>query len=168
MPAAEYTVLSKAAVIERANSVRRDNFVSDDASIEVLRLVQKLNGTVNINGGAEETLNVNPDKTFVINLPKNTSSVRDVFTIAHELGHFFLHTNFKREGTAKFNRYGSSRSETEANWFAAELLMPRDRFIEVALESGFDHRMIATHFGVSGAAVRVRMSVLGISDSANA
>ncbi len=51
---------------------------------------------------------------------------RDRFTVAHELGHFFLHTGIPMarahsEVTVKPFRL----SEPQANQFAAELLMPR-------------------------------------------
>ena len=45
-----------------------------------------------INGGS---LVVNEDGSFVINLPPFTSPLRDNFTIAHELGHYF---NSKKQG----------------------------------------------------------------------
>ncbi len=62
------------------------------------------------------------------------STVRQRFTIAHELGHFFLHRAsstvfvdaapifFRDESSSN----GSQREEIEANAFAAELLMPED------------------------------------------
>jgi len=51
---------------------------------------------------------------------------RDRFTVAHELGHYFLHTGIPMaravpEATVKPFRL----SEPQANQFAAELLMPR-------------------------------------------
>ena len=61
------------------------------------------------------------------------SSLRQRFTIAHELGHYFLHDRkslyldkkvFFRDNNSK---NGNSRIEIEANNFAANLLMPKNR-----------------------------------------
>jgi Zn-dependent peptidase ImmA (M78 family) len=55
------------------------------------------------------------------------SPERQLFTIAHELGHFILHKDtsqerFYRRDRFKFN--DEKLPEQEANWFAASLLMP--------------------------------------------
>ena len=54
--------------------------------------------------------------------------VRKVFTLAHELGHHFLHNNNGRQFVDTKNTMSEVRSnpkeETEANSFAAELLVP--------------------------------------------
>ncbi|WPM81138.1 ImmA/IrrE family metallo-endopeptidase [Brucella pseudintermedia] len=51
---------------------------------------------------------------------------RDRFTVAHELGHFFLHTDIPMARAAPSDNIAVFRlSEPQANQFAAELLMPR-------------------------------------------
>lgn len=62
---------------------------------------------------------------FHIVLPRYTSERGDKFTIAHEYGHYLIHSG---GGTRdiKANRGESSIVETEANWFAAGFLMPTD------------------------------------------
>lgn len=56
---------------------------------------------------------------------------RKRFTLAHELGHFILHKN-KGYINCTYNDfldwYGRKEIETEANYFASELLMPSDIF----------------------------------------
>ena len=52
---------------------------------------------------------------------------RQRFTIAHEIGHFVLHPSpqiDKDDGPSQFTMWHNSGEETEANIFAAELLMP--------------------------------------------
>ncbi|MFP5222055.1 MAG: ImmA/IrrE family metallo-endopeptidase [Acidobacteriota bacterium] len=110
-----------------------------------------------------ESLRIEENKTFTIFLSPETSPLRDNFTIAHELGHLLLHTNFKEPGIAQFNRFGSDRAETEANWFAANLLMPREEFIAAAEECGHNPYILAGRFGVSVAAANVRLSALKLS-----
>lgn len=73
---------------------------------------------------------------------------RQRFTIAHELGHYFLHA-CKNDGDDVFidkkvfhrnqsASEGSVRMEIEANRFAAELLMPRAMMKEAVAETGGD------------------------------
>lgn len=59
------------------------------------------------------------------------------FTLAHELGHYFLpnhithlNTNFRCTETDLNNFGQKGNKESEANEFAAELLMPEEAFIE--------------------------------------
>lgn len=59
---------------------------------------------------------------------------RKRFAIAHELGHFEIHADVTQLSSCTSDDmvadYKGSKSEVEANWFAAELLMPRDLFIQ--------------------------------------
>ena len=65
---------------------------------------------------------------FVILVDKAHPSNRQRFTVAHEIGHFALHrSQAEREGGIRddeFYRALSGPLETEANQFAADLLMP--------------------------------------------
>lgn len=67
------------------------------------------------------------------------SSIPDVkkkrFVIAHELGHILLHPQIKQSDNFNLSQfeqmqYRSSPEEMEANYFAAELLMPSHLFTE--------------------------------------
>ncbi|WP_161949177.1 ImmA/IrrE family metallo-endopeptidase [Desulfomicrobium norvegicum] len=123
----------------------------------------EFNGSVEYVEGddREETLRVYPN-SFVIFLPLSSSKARDNFTVAHELGHFFLHTEDKGDEILRFTRRGSNRREWEANWFAAELLMPEREFKKAVLELGCDEIELASKFDVSVAAASVRLSSLGL------
>lgn len=96
---------------------------------------------------------------FDIILPYYTSPRRDCFTVAHELGHYFLHSRQGEIPIVAF-RKGSTRIEWEANWFAASLLMPEEEF-RSELQS---HSLaaVAAKFGVSEDAAKVRSESLGI------
>ena len=81
---------------------------------------------------------------FKILVNQNHSSLRKRFTIAHELGHFFLHREERflniLEESEKNNKpelaffrdknssLGLDSKEIEANKFAAELLIPSEEF----------------------------------------
>jgi len=163
MPAKKDCRLTKSDISRFASEARRKYFTSNNPIIGINNILSLLNGTVKTTrseGG--ETLHIKDDGSFVITIPETTSSVRDAFTIAHELGHYFLHTNLENPGEVAFNRKGSNLEETQANWFAASFLMPEDEFREAASKFNYDQRNIAAHFGVSGAAAGVRMSVLGL------
>lgn len=98
---------------------------------------------------------------FDIFIPQYTSTKRDRFTIAHELGHYFLHSN---QGATPLvaNRNGENkRVEWEANWFAAALLMPSDEF-KTAFNQLCNLESVALLFEVSGQAAKIRAEVLGL------
>ena len=104
---------------------------------------------------------VNGPENFIITLSDTSSELRDNFTIAHEIGHYILHSNLGQR-TATFTRYGSNQLEWEANWFAAALLMPRDKFTSMSTELNNSSIRLAAHFNVSEIAVDVRKKTLGL------
>jgi Zn-dependent peptidase ImmA (M78 family) len=61
----------------------------------------------------------------IILLNSSDPLVRQRFTIAHELGHIQLHTNEMNRKVIVSRKTDAGRLETEANVFAAALLMPR-------------------------------------------
>lgn len=98
---------------------------------------------------------VNGPKDFDIFVSRFTSPLRDRFTIAHELGHYFLHSD---QGQKQIHaaRNGSNPVEWEANWFAAAFLMPAKDFNEAWSQSSGDLESVAAKFLVSTKAVDVR------------
>jgi len=131
------------------------------------KIVEELGGKIKYVKSSDlseknESIDIRPDGKFVIKLPSNTSTKRDRFTIAHELGHYLLHyvyknkTGQKIEGEAFATRYGSDRAEWEANWFAAAFLMPKNEF-KVALQQNRGNLdEVARQFYVSKVATEVR------------
>jgi predicted transcriptional regulator len=104
---------------------------------------------------------VHAKNDFDILLAQYTSPIRDRFTLAHEIGHYFLHSN-QGDVPIVATRRGSTRIEWEANWFAAELLMPKKEFKRIHKELQ-DWPAIAYHFKVSVDAAKVRGLSLGIA-----
>jgi len=86
------------------------------------------------------------------------SPKRSTFTLAHELGHLILHPNEKKNRIDTFNYTTGPESldETEANFFAATLLMPRSKFTQLWSLTG-DISAIADYFGVSVEAAENRL-----------
>lgn len=163
MTTTEPSRLSNAAIEEYAQRVGdAHNAYSDDGRADLTHLVEVLGGKVETRDGSE-SLNVRGTGDFTIFLPHFTSPMRDRFTIAHELGHYFLHYRFaEAAGERSYARGGQNRAETEANVFAAALLMPGQAFGQTWQAHGGDAWRVAGHFGVSPAAARVRAEVLGL------
>lgn len=118
----------------------------------------------------------------VIGVNKKHYRTRQRFTIAHEIGHLMLHSfedlHYDRKGSGGiFKRSaesatGENRDEVEANFFAAELLMPEeliyDKLEDIEISDIFEQnidaaiRAMAKEFNVSTHALSIRMAQLGI------
>lgn len=102
------------------------------------------------------------EKEINISLSNLTGELRNNFTIAHELGHLYLHARNIDQETIEFNRYGSGRLEWEANWFAAAFLMPEEEFKNKDKEFKSDNYELSLYFNVSESAIKIRKKDLGI------
>ena len=87
------------------------------------------------------------------------------FTVAHELGHITLnHGHAFSDPVKNFNRRNLDRKESEANQFAAELLMPMvaiEYYLGEKREYSFER--LSQLFGVSQMAVKIRLQDLGFA-----
>lgn len=99
-------------------------------------------------------------KSIKIKLSNLSSTLRNNFTIAHELGHLFLHSKKIDSNKISFTRYGSNRLEWEANWFAGSFLMPKQIFQEKLKEFNENTFELAHYFNVSESAIKVRKKSL--------
>jgi Zn-dependent peptidase ImmA (M78 family) len=141
--------------------------VSRDLGIMVIEqdLEDQVSGVLVIRGNSG-TIGVN----------KNHHINRQRFTIAHECGHYLLHRTDDPvfiDATPVFFRddisnEGRSLREIAANAFAAELLMPRNKLLEILHErpiDAFDEvalRRVAGMFGVSTQALTIRLTRLDL------
>jgi Zn-dependent peptidase ImmA (M78 family) len=107
----------------------------------------------------------------LIGVNSSESPVRQRFTIAHELGHFFLHPEKDAFVDYRDNKNGVMRTprEKHANMFAAALLMPRKTMLKdfkaLADADGFseeDLPTLARKYEVSEDAMRFRLINLNI------
>ena len=134
-------------------------------------IVQALGGDIEY-GAAEDELDggsiiARDQNDFTIYLSEFTAPIRDRFTIAHELGHLFLHFPKIKAGnpgaimraTRRVDATDDlqKRAEWEANWFAAALLMPASEF---RLTMNKDIEYNAAKFNVSRKAASVRRTSL--------
>ncbi|MCY4304158.1 MAG: ImmA/IrrE family metallo-endopeptidase [Aestuariivita sp.] len=101
---------------------------------------------------------------YAIYVNENHPSVRQRFTIAHEIGHFLLHEHLIGEGLVEdvLWRAGglSNRVETEANRMAARILMPSGLIKEAYGQKIRSIKTLAKEFEVSEDAMSIR--ILGV------
>jgi Zn-dependent peptidase ImmA (M78 family) len=94
----------------------------------------------------------------LIAIQKRQSDGAKSFALAHEFAHYILgHDGEERYliESATFNGSSIMQEEAEANFFAAALLMPRDKFKTLDVPF-FTDEQLAKRFGVTVPAVRVR------------
>lgn len=129
-------------------------------TVKIVSLDAELSGMAFISNG---------ERLIVVNSKHHANRQR--FTIAHELGHHLLHDKDLQKGPHvdkgilrrdAISTAGKLRIEIEANSFAAELLMPKER-IDHLIPAYFDIENeaqiaeIAKKFGVSTAAMTNRI-----------
>lgn len=116
------------------------------------------------------------DNEFTILISIAKSITRQHFTLAHELGHYFLHKDILRQEQGivdndeivdgpnllyRMDTASAQRLEIEANNFAASLIMPTD-LIRRAWDATKDVSACARIFNVSVAAMALRLTKLGL------
>jgi Zn-dependent peptidase ImmA (M78 family) len=134
-----------------------------------LRLDKKADLDHQISGVIERT----DDGSYKISANKEDHYFRRRFTMAHELGHYLYHAHLLGEGVDDNQAYRSSedgpyanpnigkREETEANRFAAMVLMPSDK-VRAEWQRLRDPENLAKKFQVSKQAMEIRLKSLGI------
>ncbi len=135
---------------------------------DLLPYVKRLGGRVEHDAwdtdAGSGSLEVFPGETpaFVIRLPAFTGNFRNRFTIAHELGHYFLHSGGGKKPIL-IRREGSNRVEWEANWFAAAFLLPTKQFTEDWQKYHRSVPHMVHKYQVSDAVVEIRLKSLGLA-----
>ena len=103
-------------------------------------------------------------KLIVIN--KKHPATRQRFTIAHELGHYFLENRPKKCFSHRDDAGRYDKKERDANRFASALLMPEDsvkrEFAEISSSytTSAVISIIASKFNVSSSAAEIRLKNL--------
>lgn len=98
--------------------------------------------------------------SFIITVPKSQPEVRKRFSIAHELGHLFLHMGFmidkeiwEENKNDEYFREDDGELEFQAHEFASALLMPKKEFLDKMASSymgnnKYDMNSVASYFNV--------------------
>jgi len=116
-----------------------------------------------LKGDISGILQKNDDK-WVMRVNKKHPHRRRRYTIAHELGHYFLHRHQESyfEDVIFFRGLEPTRTEWQANEFASEILMPESEFAKAIDDDGITSiEELSDRFKVSSMAIRVRAKQLG-------
>lgn len=156
------------------NQLGIDNEVGD---FDIAEIVTNLGGRIEYFSSPTDFEKVvkEEDSNFVIRINRDNADTRKRFSIAHELGHLFLHMKFSNEERWQAIECGQgykrtpglySVTEEEANEFAAAFLMPKSAFIKIAQDNSdqeyYYPQKIADHFNVSEESARYRGRNLGL------
>lgn len=138
-------------------------------------VVRRLGGKVverdNLSEYSDGFIRKTQDDRFEIVVSEYQPPNRRNFTIAHELGHLFLHMGYLidknrwNQQQETYYRKGNSQEEYEANEFAAALLMPEQRYKQILDKytegNVVDTSKVAQEFNVSVNAASNRGKWLG-------
>lgn len=135
-------------------------------------LVKKLGGSVEEKDVFSDGAVIKDGDAFKILLSPYQDEKRRRFTIAHELGHLFLHMGYltnknlwAQQDENIYHRIGSSEKEYQANEFAAAFLMPQSIYLKKMNENVNGNKVntskIAEYFHVSVEAASNRGKFLG-------
>lgn len=100
---------------------------------------------------------------FAILLNKNDIRTRQRFTLAHELGHFFLHKEILKDDEIHIDTMFRmpDEKEKEVDYFAGALLMNKT-LLEKMYQNNKTIAELAELFDVSVSAMTVRLDILGL------
>ncbi|HEY0150172.1 MAG TPA: ImmA/IrrE family metallo-endopeptidase [Allosphingosinicella sp.] len=113
--------------------------------------------------------------SFSVSVNALESDTRQRFTAAHELAHYLLHRDLMGDGKRMHRHvdtlYGGGEAsgdvifkrshEIEANRIAAQIVMPKS-LVEKKFAETPDPAALAADFGVSKAAMEIRLKTLGL------
>ena len=109
--------------------------------------------------GSDDALIVEQNGRYIIFYDEFAYAPRMIWSIVHEMGHFYLghNLNFKSISPEQYEK-----QEVEANFFAAQLLMPDQIIWEMVDRYNFDitPSFLQQHFAVSNEAARKRIETL--------
>jgi len=133
-----------ASKIEKSvmDTLKLAQYTISECSVDVIDVAKRLgfvvgnavlneedDGFIIVEDGKNEIMGIKTDKLIGVNSNRPLEWKR--FIIAHELGHFVLHfkeKNLKGLYAHREHKRGHSELENEADFFAANLLMPGDIF----------------------------------------
>lgn len=101
---------------------------------------------------------VHGQNNFDVFIAHDTDFDTDQFTVAHEIGHYLLHSKqgqIKIEAAKTISKTDDS-AEHEANWFALAFLTPISK-IKHFQSKGYDSAKIAELFGISENLMNIRL-----------
>ena len=167
-------MVRRTQIQDLAEAIREESGIA--TPVDVFAAVESLGGRLKMVNNTDYEAKIEKEgEGFLITLNEDVSEGRLRFSVAHELGHLFLHMGFlddEKWSTADeytdsvYYRFGHTVEEYEAHEFAGAFLMPETEFIKVASrnekDGTFSVDAIAAHFGVSTKAALTRGRWLGL------
>lgn len=173
--------MKKYDIISRVKDVIRQSEI-DSYPVDVIKLAhdhgfkvyeqylpQNVSGMIMVDDD-KQIDHFDSNKVIVVN--KYDYPLRRRFTIAHELAHYFLQKCESVKLYAHRDEGNSSPEETDANYFASNLLMPEEMVLQAiqdkkekvlgSLPDSILENMISDEFQVSLSAAKVRLLQLKI------
>lgn len=154
----ERTVVDKLVTHYQRNSDGRVNFTD---IIEREGIVLKTMPDAEADGASGQFLERGPTGHPTIYINTNKSLTHQRFTLAHELGHYFLGHGSRMRDT-KEQLVKRDPAEISANRFAAELLMPEKKVREYVRDF-LSVQEMAERFRVSEQAMELRLKNLALA-----
>jgi Zn-dependent peptidase ImmA (M78 family)/DNA-binding XRE family transcriptional regulator len=147
--------------IERAAEIARDHWKLGKGPISNLAVTLEENGIVLIRESAscddmDAVSAWSLGRPFIFLDNDVEGGPRDLFNLAHELGHILLHTGVEIDSS------NLNRIERQADRFAGAFLLPRDTFQNEVFGTSLDHfKTLKKRWGVSIQAMVYRCKNLG-------
>lgn len=143
-------------------------------AVLLLKEEAKADGVILVNKDNKPILPGKIKASKIIAFKKTIERNKNRFIIAHELGHFFLHSNNTPTPFFAYQYNGvenntDALSEEEANYFAANLLVPEDKLVEAIktfkepISEVYVVEELAKTFEVDTSCIRKRFEEVGIS-----
>ena len=176
--------MKKSEIEQKVEQMMKELHYSDTSDeIDVIEIAKKLgfavgnavmkddvDGFIIIQKGAKEILGIETDKLIGVNSERELEWKR--FTIAHEIAHYILHYSsqkYKGMYAHRDHKKGKNDIENEADYFAANLLMPKDKFTNKYKElekKGLDRKeiivLLSAKFVVTQMMTERRIEELGL------
>lgn len=141
--------MNKTSIEEKAlQTMEKAGYEDNEDAIDVIEIAKQLgfevgnavlnddiDGFILVEEGKSEILGIRTDKLIGVNSTRSLAWKR--FIIAHEIAHYILQYS-KQKNNGMFahrdHRKGKNEKENEADFFAANLLMPREKFKKKFIE----------------------------------
>jgi len=158
---------------EKANEIRK-RYSLNSIPVDLNKVTSKEKIAVTEMDFTEHEEKVNMQISGILYINGNTKKIfvnerdnlrRKNFTVAHELGHYFLHYDGSKKDEVFVSFRGDSNPrETEANKFAAELLIPTEELKKVHEATLYPTlTYLADRFDVSTQAMSIQLNREGLS-----
>lgn len=145
----------------------RDSFNLNESNENLNDIVERLNGEIifedpsSWQDGQVASLKVFSEKeSFQIMISKYLTKESQNYAIAHELGHLILHSDMGQK-SLEFSLYGDGILEDEADAFAYNLLLPKEKIMKI-YNNNNSIALSSIHFNTPSYIIKNRINNLNL------